>query len=199
MKKLFLLFSSLALAGSLGATTITYNVTLDTGSLAGVNANVYFNLSAGSLPAAPVTASVRSFTPAPSGSAVVTGAVSGNLLTNNLDIDNTGSPTNDYYQSVVLSNLLNFQLTLDVTPTSPASGSTFGFALFNAAGDTALLSTDSVNGNIATWDIAPTGAVTPTLTSSASISATTGDSVPEPATFGLAAATLISLLLFRRR
>lgn len=146
------------LAGGAGASTITYTANIDTSTLAGTTGSVDFNFEPGPFGSRQATAQIVGFggDGTTSGSAIITGEVSGSLP-GNLRFDN-GTAYNDYFQSIRYGSLLSFDFTLSGTvvgsPDTSSSGSTFAFSLFSdTAGTMPALTSDMADGYAFTVDI----------------------------------------------
>lgn len=192
---------------------VIYQVTVNTGGPNGVsgqsgNLNFQFN-PGGDSQAATVEISGFStvggtFDGAPSTTGDVTGTLPGTVTLQN------GSAFNDYFHPFTFGSSFQFLLTFSGPAiTSPngtsTSGSTFGIALFNAAGDTTLLTTDP-SGFAATVDILLDGTTNPTPFDSATntpsvvtFSLVNSAEIPEPATYATVASALLALGLYSRR
>lgn len=190
---LFLLFA----LPSFGA----YLFTVNTSSISGTNGFVEFQLGPGSQD---LTATISGFTPAGNLGAVDPssfGLFSGDLATTL--VLGPGVQT-DYFRHFTFGSSLRFLVDLSgpaLSSPNPAAlaGNVFAFSLFDSAGTSPLLTSDTTNGSLARIDVAPgTGAVSITQFDfpSGILSIT---NVPEPATLGVCALGLIALGVMRSR
>ncbi len=188
--------------------SILYQVTVNTSTLSGTNGNIDFQFNPGGATSQAALVAISSFTGAViNGTAFTTGGVSGNLPST-VTINNS-TAFNDYFQALTfgpsLSFLLQFNGPAVNSPNGTAtSGSAFGLSLYNAAGDTPLLTTNP-DGFIGTANVNLNGTVTTTTypsngTGGAPVATfTVVSSVPEPGTFVLLGASFLSIGFFRRR
>jgi hypothetical protein len=194
----------LLLALSLGFVTlvqagpITYLFVVDTPGIAGQAGNLDFQFNPGDPTSQQAFASISGFTS--NGILGNTDVLSGDVTPNNALLPanfTLGNSTqfNDLFQTFTFGTSLQFQVTLSgpalSTPNGTATaGSTFFFSLYNAAGDTPLLSADP-SGAVGTIDANLNGSTTPAILSA---SVRTITAVPEPASFlllGFGAAILL--------
>lgn len=186
-----------------------YQVTVNTSSLAGTAGNVDFQFNPGGGSTQPGLVTISSFSGGTVvGTASTFGGVAGNLPAT-VTIDNSGG-LNDYFQAFTFGNSFSFALQFsgpDVNaPNGTAtSGSAFGLSLYNAGGDTPLL-TNNADGFIATANVNLDGTVTISTypssgAGSAPVATIVSTSTPEPTTLTLFAAPLLAVggLALRRR
>ena len=181
---------ALVLAG--GANTAfagpTYHFTVDTSGLTGTG---YLDLTFAALAgAAPATATLTHFDGAFDGTALVTGAVGGNV--SSAVTFGNGPTFNELLQAVTFGGLLSFDAAFEIAP-GGTIGTTFGIALVNAALDNYVPGT---SGNVATIDLMPDAPAT-IWTDAAFVTATP---VPEPSGLPVFATgcVLAALALCRR-
>jgi hypothetical protein len=190
------------------ASPITYDVTVDTSSLALTPGSLDFQFNPGPLVTQSATLQVLNF--ASDGAPVVlttqlTGDVSGTLA-GGLTFGNT-TGYNDYFTGFSYGNALSFNVSLDGPAlTSPdgssTSGSSFAFSVFSdAAGINPALTSDP-NGSAFTVDVNLDGTTTLTNFSAAAtvVPATAVNPVPEPTSLWLLGSGLAGLVAkFRRK
>jgi hypothetical protein len=181
---------ALALAG--GAHTAfagpMYHFTVDTTSLTGTG---YLDLTFAALAGAtPATATLTHFDGAFDGTALVTGAVGGNV--SSAVTFGNGPTFNELLQAVTFGGLLSFDAAFDVVPGGTV-GTSFGIALVNAALDNYVPGT---SGNVATIDLMPDAPAT-AWSDTAFVTAT---KVPEPNGLPMfATGCVLAALTLRRR
>jgi hypothetical protein len=193
MKKLLPLFFLLSLSAQ---GSMIYMFTISTSSLNGTSANLDFQLnpaSAGSLAETAVISGLTTngtYNPA---NIQLTGDATG-TLPDTLTLKDT-TAYNDAYQSITLGTSLKFTLTLSgpAIDTPSASGVVFGFSIYNAAGDTALLTT-APDGTIAGVEADSAVGVAPYNNNSAVAAIS---QAPEPSTWLLAIGSLAGAALLR--
>lgn len=196
MKRLLLLLVS---ASCLHASAI-YKVTVNTTALNSQSGNLDFQFNPGN-DAQAATATVSAFTS--NGTIGSPAQLSGDVtpvnaaLPGTFTLANTG-PYNDLFQPFTFGTTLSFLVTFSgPAADSPngisTSGSVFGFSLYNAAGDTALL-TSAVDGTVVDIFLDP-GARFSTSTADVALATV----VPEPGTLAGAILGLTALVAARRR
>ena len=188
---------------------VLYNVNVNTMAISGATGNINFVLGPGLPPVDLLNVSLTNFNtmggmiggpPTIGGNPNTTGALPGTVT-----MDNTGVGV-DYFQSFTFGTNFSFLLTLygpavDSPSLLATGGTTFGIALYDAAGITPLLTTDPF-GFAATIEIAPmTGVITlnafpPTIRGTPVV---TFDPVPEPGTWMSVCGSLLALGIVRRR
>ncbi len=181
---------ALVLAGGANAAFAgpTYHFTVDTSGLTGTG---YLDLTFAALAgAAPATATLTHFDGAFDGTALVTGAVGGNV--GSAVTFGSGPTFNELLQAVTFGGLLSFDAAFEIAP-GGTIGTTFGIALVNAALDNYVPGT---SGNVATIDLMPDAPAT-IWTDAAFVTATP---VPEPSGLPVFATgcVLAALALCRR-
>ena len=193
----------LPLAPCAWADLITYDVTVDTSSIAGTAGSLDLNFNPGPLVTQAANLRILNFASNGTlpGSPSLTGDVSG-ALPGTLTFDN-GTGFNDYFEGFTYGSTLSFDVMLYgpalSSPNGTAtSGSTFAFSMFSdAAGTIPALTTDLVNGFAATIDVNLDGTTTVTnFSPQTSITV-----VPEPSSVVLIATAIAlmgALLWFRR-
>jgi hypothetical protein len=189
------------------AGTITYRITVDTSSAAGVTGYVGFDLSAGSVPPIlPVNAAVSGYEGgtlipgdpfALANTVNVTGALPGVVTMDN-------STLNAYTEKIQFGDAVSFFVTLAGTGVNllggaaGASATDFQLGFFDTVGNP-LFSTDP-SANVAVIDVAPNGLVTPeALPNESGGSDATLTVTPEPATLTLLACAGMAALVLRWR
>jgi hypothetical protein len=199
---LVLIVLTTALAGSASAGSVSFEVTIDTSSVAGAG-GIYLSFAPG-LNADPASVSITDFSPSAglSGSSAFTdGGVTGSLDTNDLSLTNYLSQLNDYGENVTFDSTLSFEVTFQLPDILTGdSGSELDIQLTESDLATPLL-TEDPSGNIAEISYDQNGNFTENATSSyASITPVGASATPEPATGGSAAmAALAALGLWYRR
>ncbi|MFI5455755.1 MAG: NF038129 family PEP-CTERM protein [Isosphaerales bacterium] len=169
------------------AGSITYDVTVDTSSLASTTGGIQFTLIAGNSPAPLDTAAITAFTPQAGlvPPPTPTGDVSGDL-SGTLTMDNQNPSL--YSESLVYGSSLSFHVTLSSNPGSSSSADTlFAFYLFDANGNP-VSGPNSPSGEILDINIqGPSGTFdTPVTYPPPAITATQmSSSVPEPSSMVL--------------
>jgi hypothetical protein len=179
------------------AQAVTYDVSVNTSSLAGTTGSLDFNFNPGPLisPTASLQILGLSTNGAFVGSPTLTGNVSGALPTT--VAFNNGSAFNDYFQGFKFGTKLSFDINLSGPalshPGGATSGSTFAFSMFsNLAGTISALTRDAVNGFAVTASVNPAGTTSVTNFSPATTIGSGGMRAPEidPASI-VAAVTLL--------
>jgi len=192
--------------GSASASPITYNVTVNTSSIAGSVGSLDFNFNPG--PLAVQDASVQILNVSSDGifvgSAAVIGNVSGTLPTT-LTFDN-GTAFNDYFQEFTFGSTLAFDVSfLGPALSSPdgvsTSGSTFAFSLFSdIAGTLPTLTTNLADGFAFTVDVNLDGTTTATnFSSQVTGLPSVSNPLPEPASIALLAMGFTIMMRSHRR
>src|ERR1700680_393968 len=191
----------LCAAWALSASPITYDISVNTSSISGTSGSLDFQFNPGPLVSQAASLQILSFLSngTLSASPTLTGDVSGGLP-GTLTFDN-GTGLNDYFQGFTYGSTLSFSVKLfGPALSSPdgisTSGSRFAFSMFSDAGGTVpALTSDTANGFAFTTDVNLDGTTTALKFSRQTSILPEGAAVPEPASFGLAAAALIILAL----
>src|SRR5271157_2847659 len=186
-------FVSVASAGE-----ITYQVTVDTSSVAGTVGSFDFQFNPGPLITQAASLQILNFAGNGSlaGSPMLTGNVSG-ALPGTLTFDN-GTAFNDYFEGFKFGSSLTFNVSLYgpalSSPNGTAtSGSTFAFSMFSdAAGTIPTLTTDTIDGFASLIDVNLDGTTTVTDYSLQTTVAPV-PTVPEPNPLLLIATSLLGL------
>jgi hypothetical protein len=191
---------------------VTYHVDVNTSALSGQSGSLDFQLNPGAGSAQAATATVTQFLSAggsPAPSASLSGDATG-LLPGTLTLGNS-TAFNDVFQGFTFGSGFSFDLSLSgaaLDHPGGTFGSSFALSLYNAAGDTPLLTTDP-NGSVLTVNLSAAGA-TSVQTFSQSLTSSTPaahvgpvTNLPEPSSLLLLAAAipgwLIALPHWRRR
>ena len=117
------------------AGSITYDVTVDTSSLASTTGGIQFTLTAGNSPAPLDTATITAFTPQAGlvPPPTTAGGLSGDL-TGTMIMDNQNPSL--FFETLTYASALSFQVTLSSTPGTTSSPDTlFAFYLFDSSGN----------------------------------------------------------------
>jgi len=195
----------LALAGSADADGVTYDVTVNTSSIAGTSGSLDFQFNPGPLATQAANLQIQSFMPGGGvGTAVSTGDVTG-ALPGTITFDN-GSGYNDYFTGFTYGSTLSFLVNLYGPAVSTpdgvsTSGSMFSFSMFSDPGGTMpVLTSDTTDGYAFTVAINLDGSTTPTNYSS-ELTATPVNAVatPEPGTLLLFVLGLAGFALLRKQ
>jgi PEP-CTERM motif len=201
-KHLLLLIASLIVFASVAsAAPITYQVTVNTSSIAGTTGSLDFNFNPGPLVTQAASIQIQDFTSngtlaeaCPCGTGDVTGQ-----LPSTVTIDN-GTAYNDYFDDFTFGSTLSFDLSfygpaLTAPNGTSTSGSTFAFSMFSdPAGTVPALTSNTTYGYAAMIDVNLNGTTTPLDYSSE----TTITAVPEPGTWSLMALGIGLCLIVRR-
>ena len=171
-----------ACGGTASADIIGFDVSVDTGSLAGTSGGIYLAFSPG-FNADPASVSITGFTPLaglPGGPAFTDGGVTGSLDSGDLVFTNYLYALNDYGEALSFGLTLSFRASFDLPHTLTGnSGSVLDVQISESDLLTPLLTSDP-SGNIVEISYDYTGAFTATATSQYA-TVTQADAVPEPA------------------
>jgi hypothetical protein len=176
----------LLFAGTALADDVTYDVTVNTSSIAGTTGSLDFNFNPGPLVTQAASLQILNFSTNGSlaGSPSLTGDVSG-TLPGTLTFDN-GTGFNDYFQGFTYGSTVSFAVSLfGPALSSPdgvsTSGSTFAFSMFSdPAGTIPVLTNDTVDGFAFTVDVNLDGTTTVTNYSAQTQVSLPSTPVPEP-------------------
>jgi hypothetical protein len=191
-----------SMVGTASAVPITYDVTVDTASLAGTTGSLDFNFNPGSPTTQNATVEVENLSGgAVSGTPALTGSASGALPGTVTLINST--PFNDYFQDFVYGSQIQFDISLSGPALSApngtsTSGSAFTFSMFSDPAGTLPALTSNSEGFAFVVDVNLDGSTTVNNFSSVTsiVAATTGRvPVPEPDGFPLAMAGLALALI----
>ena len=186
------------------ASPITYDVTVDTSSIAGTAGSLDFQFNPGPLVTQSASLQILSFSSGGTltGSPALTGDVAGTLATT-LTFDN-GSGFNDYFGGFKFGQMLSFVMNLSGTALSApdgvsTSGSTFAFSMFSdAAGTIPTLTTDTTNGFAFLVNVNLDGTTTVANSSVQTVLAQGGSAAtPEPGALPLLALAVGLWFIFR--
>jgi hypothetical protein len=189
------------------ATSLTYQVEVNTASLSGTAGNLDFQLNPGGIGASAVTAVVSNFqTDGTLSSIIFSGDATGSLPSPGLTLDN-GTGFNDAFQAIKFGSSVSFDVTLSgpgLNPSSSGVGSSFAMSLYDT-NNNPLLTTDT-NGSVVTAQLSPDGTVQvenfpSALNSAPAAEANLVSATPEPSSVILLALMLPAgvLVLHRRR
>ncbi len=195
----------LCLAVSASAAPITYDVTINTSSVAGTTGSLDLNFNPGSLTTQSASLQILGFSSDGflAGSPELTGDISG-TLPSTVTFDN-GTGYNDYFEGFTYGSILSFDVSLyGPALSSPdglsTSGSTFAFSMFSdAAGTIPVLTTDTTDGFAFIVNVNLNGSTTVTNYSDQTTVGPQANVIPEPGTLLLVATGLTILMLIHRR
>ncbi len=203
------LFGALVLcfAGLAPAGPVTYDVTVNTSSIAGTAGSLDFNFNPGPLVTQAASLQILNFSSdgSLSGSPTLSGDVGG-ALPGALLFDNR-TAFNDYFEGFVFGSTISFNVRLyGPALSSPdgvsTSGSAFAFSMFSdVAGTKPVLTSDTADGFAFTVDVNLNGSTTVTNFSSQTSVRPISSAVPEPGSvvlLGCGAGLMGALLWFKR-
>jgi PEP-CTERM motif len=202
-KTTFLIFALLfGAVGSAMADGVTYNVTVNTSSIAGTAGSLDFQFNPGGLVTQAANLQILGLTTDGAlGTGMATGDAAG-TLPGTVTFDN-GSGYDDYFTSFTFGNTISFLLNLfGPAVTSPdgtsTSGSSFAFSIFSdPAGSIPALTTDTTNGFALAANINLDGTISLNNYSSELTAAPVA--TPEPGTLLLLGSGLSALAFLRKR
>ena len=203
MKIKLLVIAVIMFAASSAFASLSYDVTVNTSTLAGQSGYLYLQYEG--INAVASTATVSSFTTngvlgAQDTLDVVNGSAVSGTLPGSVVFANTNG-INDYNHAITFGNSLSFLVSFASTPGAPAGGaSTFSLGLFaDALGGTPLLNTNPANPNLA-GTVALINLNNDGSTSALSLdSTTTATPTPIPAAAWLLGSGLMGLVGMKRR
>ena len=205
LKTSSLFIASLLFAASVAqAGPITYDVAVNTSSIAGTMGSLDFQFNPGPLQTQAASLQILGFTSdgVLAGSPSLTGDVSGALPTT-LIYDN-GTQYNDFFEDFTYGTTLSFEVSLYGPELSApdgvsTSGSIFAFSMFSdPAGTIPVLTTDTIDGFAATLNVNLDG-TTSVTDPSAETSVASSAATPEPGSLVLLATGLLVLAGMLRR
>jgi hypothetical protein len=205
LKTSSLFIASLLFAASVAqAGPITYDVAVNTSSIAGTMGSLDFQFNPGPLQTQAASLQILGFTSdgVLAGSPSLTGDVSGALPTT-LIYDN-GTQYNDFFEDFTYGTTLSFEVSLYGPALSApdgvsTSGSIFAFSMFSdPAGTIPVLTTDTIDGFAATLNVNLDG-TTSVTDPSAETSVASSAATPEPGSLVLLATGLLVLAGMLRR
>jgi len=176
----------LVLFGSTASADVitSYNIFIDTSSLAATTGGIYLSFSPG-FDSDPASVSISAFNPMaglPGGPAFTDGGVTGTLDNGNLTFTNYLYQLNDYGELVTFGTSLSFTATFDLPDTLVgSSGSEFDVGLTLSDLATPVLTSDP-SGNIVEIPYDQTGLFTPISTSPFATVTPAVVATPEPGT-----------------
>lgn len=185
---LLLIASFIVFASVASANVITYDVTVNTSSIAGTTGSLDFNFNPGPLVTQAASLQILDFTSdgtlagdCPCGTGDVAGQLPGTLTFDN------GTAYNDYFDDFTFGTTLSFDVTfygpaLTAPNGTSTSGSTFAFSMFSdSLGTVPVLTSDTTDGYAAIINVNLDGSTTSVDYSSEA----TVSPVPEPGTLSL--------------
>jgi hypothetical protein len=205
LKTSSLFIASLLFAASVAqAGPITYDVAVNTSSIAGTMGSLDFQFNPGPLQTQAASLQILGFTSdgVLAGSPSLTGDVSG-ALPATLIYDN-GTQYNDFFEDFTYGTTLSFEVSLYGPALSApdgvsTSGSIFAFSMFSdPAGTIPVLTTDTIDGFAATLNVNLDG-TTSVTDPSAETSVASSAATPEPGSLVLLATGLLVLAGMLRR
>jgi hypothetical protein len=197
-------FLSFALLAS--ASPVTYDITINTSSIAGTVGSVDFNFNPLLLTTQAASLQILYFSTdgTLAGTPALTGDVSG-ALPSAVTFDN-GTGYNDYFEGFTFGSTLTFDVSLYGPALSAPNGvstldSTFAFSIFSdAAGTIPALTTDTSDGFAFIVNVNPDGSTTVTDYSDQTTVEPQSSIVPEPGSLWLVAIGLILIAgVYQRR
>ena len=186
IRKLLFAALLLCLTVSASAATVTYDVTINTSSVAGTAGSLDFNFSPGPYQTQASSLQILGFSSDGflASSPELTGDVSG-ALPSTVTFDN-GTGYNDYFEGFTYGSTLSFDVSLYGSALSSpngvsTSGSTFAFSMYSdAAGTIPVLTSDTTDGFAFTVNVNLDGSTTATNYSDQTNVESPSSAVPEP-------------------
>jgi hypothetical protein len=194
------------LAGVASADPVTYQVTVNTSSIAGIDGSLDFNFNPGPLVTQAASLQVLNFTGNGllAGSTLFNGDANG-ALPSTLTFDNA-TGFNDYFEGFTFGTTLSFQISLyGPALSSPdgvsTSGSAFAFSMFSdSAGTIPTLTSDTIDGFAFTINANLDGTTTlASFSSQTNVVPASVITTPEPSSLGVFAITFAAGCFFRLR